>query len=60
MGHINIYNATTLTDSAAVYLVYCWLVGNPNQDMSEHGIEIKHRANSRLYRVVEKGKSNER
>lgn len=54
MTRIEIQNDSIVKDEVAVYLVYCWLSKKPTTLFQEHGIEIKHRANSKIYRVVEK------
>lgn len=51
---VEIINLTTYRDEVAVYLVYCKLSGERTNLFNELGIEIKHRRNSKIYRVIEK------
>lgn len=49
-----IINCSTAKDEVAIYLVYCWLTKTSTNLFDELGLEIKHRANSKGYRVVDK------
>ncbi|MBQ7505332.1 MAG: hypothetical protein IJT79_08465 [Ruminococcus sp.] len=57
MSRIDIQNDSAIKDEVAVYLVYCWLAKKPTTLFKEHGIEIRHRTNSKVYRVVDKDDS---
>ena len=50
----DIQNCSSVKDEVAIYLVYCFLSKTPTNLFEELGIEIKHRANSKVYRIIDK------
>lgn len=56
MSRLDIQNDSVVKDEVAVYLVYCWLAKKPTTLFMVHGVEIKHRTNSKIYRIVDKEK----
>ena len=50
----DIQNCSSVKDEVAIYLVWCWLTSKRTSLFDELGIEIKHRANSKVYRIIDK------
>lgn len=59
MRRYDIQNCSTVKDEVAIYLVWCWLTKKETKLFDELGIQIIHRANSKVYRIIDKENKNE-